>query len=76
MTNHSFSDLKDKVCVITGGAGVIGTAIVKVLASAGVKTIILDLRKEVAEELARRSVARKPEPNVSDWKAMYLTRIS
>ncbi len=52
MDNHSFSDLKDKVCIITGGAGVIGTAIVGVLASAGVKTIILDLRKEVAEELA------------------------
>ncbi|HYW94007.1 MAG TPA: SDR family oxidoreductase [Bacteroidales bacterium] len=53
MTNNSFSDLKDKVCVITGGAGVIGTAIVKVMASVGVKTVILDLRKEVAEELAR-----------------------
>ena len=51
MGNHSFSDLKDKVCVITGGAGVIGTAIVKALASVGVKTIILDLRKDVAEEL-------------------------
>ncbi len=52
MNNNSFSDLKDKVCVITGGAGVIGTAIVKVLVSAGVKTVILDLRKEVAEKLA------------------------
>ena len=52
MANHTFSDLKGKVCVITGGAGIIGTAIVKALAAAGVKTVILDLRKAVAEELA------------------------
>lgn len=49
---NSFSDLKGKVCVITGGAGVIGKAIVDVLAASGVKTAILDLREEVATNLA------------------------
>jgi len=50
---YSFSDLKDKVCVITGGAGIIGNAIVEALASAGVKTAILDIREDVANELAK-----------------------
>jgi NAD(P)-dependent dehydrogenase (short-subunit alcohol dehydrogenase family) len=52
--NNSFSDLKDKVCVITGGAGVIGSAMAESLASAGVKTFILDLRRAPAEELAEK----------------------
>ena len=56
--NYSFSDLKDKVCVITGGAGVIGTAIVEALAVVGVKTAILDIREEVAVEVAK-SIEKK-----------------
>jgi NAD(P)-dependent dehydrogenase (short-subunit alcohol dehydrogenase family) len=52
MANNSFSDLKDKVCVITGGGGVIGTAIAEALASAGVKVAILDRNEEVAVALA------------------------
>ena len=52
MVNNSFSDLKGKVCVITGGGGVIGTAIAEALASAGVKVAILDRREEVAVALA------------------------
>lgn len=47
-----FSDLKDKVCVITGGAGIIGKAICESLASAGIKTAILDLDENSAEKLA------------------------
>jgi len=53
MKNNSFSDLKDKVCVITGGGGVIGTAIAEALASTGVKVVILDIREEVAVKLAK-----------------------
>ena len=56
--NFSFPDLKDKVCVITGGAGIIGTAIVEALASAGIKTAILDLREDLAVELAK-SIEKK-----------------
>lgn len=41
--NNLFNDLKNKVGVITGGAGVIGTALAHALGSAGVKTAILDI---------------------------------
>ncbi len=41
--NNLFNDLKNKVGVITGGAGVIGTALAYALGSAGVKTAILDI---------------------------------
>jgi NAD(P)-dependent dehydrogenase (short-subunit alcohol dehydrogenase family) len=52
MANNSFSDLKGKVCVITGGGGVIGSAIAEALASAGVKVAILDRREDIAVSLA------------------------
>jgi NAD(P)-dependent dehydrogenase (short-subunit alcohol dehydrogenase family) len=52
MVNNSFSDLKGKVCVITGGGGVIGTAICEALVSAGTRTVILDIREDVAVDLA------------------------
>jgi NAD(P)-dependent dehydrogenase (short-subunit alcohol dehydrogenase family) len=42
------ADLAGKCCVITGGAGVLGCAMVKGLASAGVSTAILDLNRELA----------------------------
>lgn len=48
----SFDDLKDKVCIITGGAGVIGTSIARGLASVGVKTVIADLNLESAANTA------------------------
>ncbi|MBN1181972.1 MAG: SDR family oxidoreductase [Bacteroidales bacterium] len=52
MKRLSFDDLQDQVCVITGGAGVIGTALVKGLVSVGVKVAILDLNKEMADQVA------------------------
>ncbi|MEN6457226.1 MAG: SDR family oxidoreductase [Prolixibacteraceae bacterium] len=48
----SFKDLSGKVCVITGGAGVIGLALVRALASVNVKIAIADINKEVAEKVA------------------------
>ncbi len=48
----SFNDLSGKVCVITGGAGVLGTEIVKGLASVGIKVAIADINKEVADKVA------------------------
>ncbi len=50
----SFEDLKDKVCVITGGAGVIGIEMVKALASVGTKIAIADINKETAESVAKQ----------------------
>ena len=48
----SFNDLKGKVCVITGGAGVLGSAMVTAIASVGTKIAIADINKEVAEKVA------------------------
>jgi NAD(P)-dependent dehydrogenase (short-subunit alcohol dehydrogenase family) len=45
-------NLKNKVAVITGGAGVICSTMAKSLAAEGVKTVILDLNKEAAEKVA------------------------
>jgi len=47
------SDLNNKVAALTGGAGVIGTALARGLAFAGVRTAILDLDKEKAASIAR-----------------------
>jgi len=52
MNQISFNDLNNKVCVITGGAGVLGTVIAKGLASVGVKTAIVDINKEMADKTA------------------------
>jgi NAD(P)-dependent dehydrogenase (short-subunit alcohol dehydrogenase family) len=52
MNPISFNDLCGKVCVITGGAGVIGAAMVKALASVGVKIAIVDISAERAEQMA------------------------
>ena len=48
----SFNDLNGKVCVITGGAGVLGVAMIKSLASVGAKVAIADINKEVADKVA------------------------
>lgn len=52
MKTINFNDLAEKVCVITGGAGVLGTAMVKAMASAGMKIAIADIDKEVADKVA------------------------
>ncbi|MBU1680819.1 MAG: SDR family NAD(P)-dependent oxidoreductase, partial [Bacteroidetes bacterium] len=52
MENYSFADLKNKVCVLTGGGGVIGASLAKGLGSVGVKIAILDLKIEFAEKVA------------------------
>jgi NAD(P)-dependent dehydrogenase (short-subunit alcohol dehydrogenase family) len=53
----SFDDLKNKVCVITGGAGVIGAALAKGLGASGLKLAILDLNKEMADKVAAEIAA-------------------
>lgn len=45
-------NLKDKVAVITGGAGIICSTMAKALAAQGTKTVILDLNLEAAIEVA------------------------
>lgn len=45
-------NLKDKVAVITGGAGIICSTMARALAAHGVRTVILDLNKEAAVKVA------------------------
>lgn len=52
MANFDFSSLKGKVCVITGGAGIIGHAICESLAASGISTAILDRDRAKAVQLA------------------------
>jgi len=52
MTNLSFADLKGKVCVLTGGGGIIGKSLAEGLASAGVQVVIVDLVKSAANDVA------------------------
>ncbi len=62
MKYTDFSDLSGKVCVITGGAGVIGMAICDALASCGVKTAIVDRNPETAASLATHLTAQYKTP--------------
>ncbi|HPF51059.1 MAG TPA: SDR family oxidoreductase [Draconibacterium sp.] len=48
----SFNDLKGKVCVITGGSGVLGISITEAIALAGSKVAIIGTNKEKAERVA------------------------
>jgi NAD(P)-dependent dehydrogenase (short-subunit alcohol dehydrogenase family) len=53
-----FSDLKGKVAVITGGAGVIGYAICEAMVSAGIRTAIIDIDKQAADSAAKHFAAK------------------
>ncbi len=50
----AFEDLKDKNCIITGGAGVLGSTFAWGLAEVGVHPVILDLNGQAATEVAKR----------------------
>ena len=47
-------NLKGKVAVITGGAGIICSEMARALAAQGVKTVILDLNKDAAVTVAEK----------------------
>jgi NAD(P)-dependent dehydrogenase (short-subunit alcohol dehydrogenase family) len=47
-------NLKDKVAVITGGAGIICSTMARSLASHGVRTVILDLNLDAAIDVAKQ----------------------
>lgn len=52
MNTFSFDHLKNKVCAITGGGGVIGNAIAECLSAVGIKVAVLDLIKDFADKTA------------------------
>lgn len=60
MKKYNFNDLKDKVCVITGGAGIIGSALSEGLASAGAKTAILGRNYEKAKDFSQKLKGEYP----------------
>ena len=75
MNPISFNDLNGKVCVITGGAGVLGTAMVKALASVGLKIAIADINKEVADSVAAE-IAKEFNATVIGVEANVLDKAS
>lgn len=75
MNPLSFNDLKGKVCVITGGAGVLGSAMVSAIASVGTKIAIADINKEVAEKVAAE-IAAQSGAEVIGIKANVLDKSS
>lgn len=56
----SFADLNKKVCVITGGGGVIGSVFAFSLAEAGAKVAIVDFNKGSADKLAEAINSKYP----------------
>lgn len=54
MKSKDFFDLKNKVAVVTGGAGLIGTALVEALAGHGSKVIIGEVNEEKGKKLEEK----------------------
>ena len=76
MKTYSFDDLKGKVCVITGGGGVIGKALVKAIATTGAKIAILDLFKDLADKAAAEIRDEVPGATVIGVEANVLEKES
>ncbi len=68
-------DLKDKKCILTGGAGVIGTIFARTLVGAGVHTAILDIDGDAARAQAK-SISGIGEARVMGVEANVLDRDS
>jgi NAD(P)-dependent dehydrogenase (short-subunit alcohol dehydrogenase family) len=75
MEKLSFEHLRNKVCVITGGGGVLGTSMARGLAAAGVKTVILDINEEAAKAAASE-ISNEFEIPAFGYKADVLSRQS
>ncbi len=75
MKKISFDDLNGKVCVITGGAGVIGVSIIRALASVGTKVAIVDINEELAQKVAAE-LAKEFNAEIIGVKANVLDKES
>jgi len=75
MKKISFDDLNGKVCVITGGAGVIGVSIIRALASVGTKVAIVDINEELAQKVAAE-LAKEFNAEIIGVKANVLDKAS
>jgi NAD(P)-dependent dehydrogenase (short-subunit alcohol dehydrogenase family) len=57
-----FSDLKNKVCVVTGGCGVFGNIFSSSMLKAGAKVAIIDYKKGRCEDCAQNLAKKSGEP--------------
>ncbi len=69
----AFKDLQNKVCVITGGGGVLGNSMARGLAAAGVIPVILDINEEAAIKTARE-IAEETGNKCFGYKANVLDK--
>ena len=69
----AFKDLQNKVCVITGGGGVLGNSMARALATAGVIPVILDINEEAARQTARE-IAEETGSKCFGYKANVLDK--
>src|SRR3989344_1626497 len=56
--------LKDRVCIITGGAGLIGTAHCRICAQNGAKVIIIELDEEKAKKVVKNLIKETGNKNI------------
>ena len=63
MNNLFSEDIKDKVCIITGGCGVFGNIFAQGLLQAGAKVAIIDYKKGRCEECSQ-FIAKKAKAPV------------
>ncbi len=75
MVKYDFSGMKGKVCVITGGAGVIGATLAEGYSAAGCKVAIADLSKEAADKVAA-DIAGRTKNAVIGIQANVLDKVS
>jgi len=59
---NDFSDIKDKVCVVTGGCGVFGNIFSSSLLKAGAMVAIIDYKKGRCEDCAQNLAKKSGEP--------------
>lgn len=71
----AFKDLQSKVCVITGGGGVLGNSMARGLAAVGVIPVILDINEEAAQQTARE-ISKETGNKCFGYKANVLDKAS
>ena len=73
--SEEYFNLKNKIAVVTGGAGVLGKSICEALAKTGLKIAIIDIDGKMAEETAV-AISNKTGAKVIGIKANVLEKDS